>query len=300
MSVGPPGSYLVAPTILVDGYEISGDVRSGLHATVPYLVAWQDAMQFGYNALKSPTAVRVGGISWAAPYQLPLLVNGVQPPLYCNRLSIKPCGASGSIGTTSGINPGEYFTWAKVILGFDNVAFLQNAGDDPQGLNQLDPSNPITACEQSVKISGKVVTRKGAGYTYDSTSKPVTGDIPVVLNEVKLILNFPRVPYLPWQAIQGYVGLINSAEILQCVKGSLLFEGTDIKSTPSLQGFNESVSLQFAFNPDPTGASEQGLDWNSFPLPDGSGYSMISAAGGGGERPYSYANMAAIFSALEF
>ena len=31
--------------ILADGYEITGDVRNGLHATVPYLLAWTDAVR---------------------------------------------------------------------------------------------------------------------------------------------------------------------------------------------------------------------------------------------------------------
>lgn len=303
MSVGPPGTYSTAPKILARGYKITGDVRTGLHATVPYLVAWQDAVQFAYNALQSPSAVRIGLITWNAPYQLPLLVNGIQPPLYCNHIEIEPCGASGNAIPTGGINPPEFFTFGKVTLSFDNVIFLQNASDDPNGLNQLDPANPITACKQQVKMIGKVATQQGSGYTYDSGSysgKPVPGPIALIQNEVKLLLTFPRVPYLPWQLFQQFASHTNDATILACNTGSLLLEAMDTEVAPSLTGFNQSVQLQFAFNPDPTGTDPGGMDWNSFPIPDGSGYSTISAAGGGGQKPYTQVNFGTMFQGLSF
>jgi hypothetical protein len=300
MSVGPPGSYSRDPAIIPELYDIDGDVRTGLHATVGYRVAWADAVQFAYNALRSPSAVVIGGITWFAPYRLPLLVNGVQPPLYCQGIKIKPQGASGSMGTTGGINPPEYFTDAIVTLKFDNVGYLQGVSDDPSALSQLDPTNPITACEQSAKIIGNMQTRKGAAYTYDSNSKPVPGEIGVNRNQVKLSLSFPRVPYLPWSLIEPYVGKVNNTAILLCNKGSLLLEGLDTNVSPSLTGFNQKVGLQFAFNPDWTGASAGGLDWNSQELPDGSGVSLVSAAGGGGQRPYAYKEFRSIFTGLSF
>jgi len=297
-----PASITVPYKILARGYTITGDVRSGLHATVPYFCAWADAITLANDVLASPAATHIGGITWAAPLQFPVPFGGLTRPIYAQKFTIEPCGADGSSPIpTGGLAPGEYFTNAIVRVDFDSIQSVQQTGDDPENLNQLDPANPITACEQSVKINGKVVTRKGSGYTYDTSGKPVPGDIPLVLNEAKLQLKFPRVPYLPWQLVQPYVGKINNSPILACIKGSLLLEGMGTDVTPAPDGsIAQKLVLEFAFNPDPTGSAPTGLDWNSFPLPDGSGYDMISAAGGGGQRPYSYAEFADIFLNLEF
>ena len=296
--------------ILADGYEITGDVRNGLHATVPYLLSWNNAFTFINEVLVSPAAVKAGFITWVPPLQFPVNIGqssglgGITPPVYTQRFTMKPCGAGGTPIPNGGLAPGEFFTNAIVTLQFDSVTAIQQSTDDPYNLNQLDPENPLTACEQSVQTLGKVVTRKGAGYTYTSggwSGKPVPGDIPIVLNETKLVLKFPRVPYLPWQLVQPYVGKINSVGVLQCVQGSLLLEGMGTDVTPGTNGtIQQKVALEFAFNPDPTGGSAQGLDWNAFPFPDGSGYGIINAAGGGGQTPYSYADFRAIFAGLNF
>lgn len=290
--------------ILPDEYEKTGDIRSGLNATVGYLVPWANADAFAYAALAAPSANHIGGIIFQAPYKFPEPFAGRTTFLYCQGFKIKPYAPNGqtvTIDTSNpGLAPGDFFQYAKVTLSFSTITFLNFEGDDPQGLNQLDPSNPITGCEQSVDINGKVITQAGSGYTYDSTGKPVQGDVGINVNEVKLMLRFPRVPYLPWQLVQPYVGKINSATTLGCGVGTLLLEGMTTVIGPQPDGtLGQNLALKFAFNPDPTSTGTQGLDWNSFPLPDGSGYSKITSVSGS-KRPYTYADFSAIFTDLEF
>jgi hypothetical protein len=172
-------------------------------------------------------------------------------------------------------------------------------GDDTSGLNQLDPANPITACEQSIDIIGKMVTRDGSNYKYATSGNTVTDDVAIVMNEAKLVLSFPQVPYLPWQAVQPYVGKVNNSTILACGRGTLLLEGMGTKITPMPNGqFGQNATLKFAWNPDPTGTSFQGMDWNNFPIRGTGAFDII--VDGSGNNPYKYAEFANIFLALEF
>jgi hypothetical protein len=284
---------------MAKGYELEGDVRSGLKATIPFIMPWESAFVFIGQLLPVPTTAVGNAVNWTPPYQFPIVINGQIRPLYAQSWRCVPCGINGEPAEYLGLAPGDYFSTAIVTVGFDSATYLNQATDDPANKNQLDPDNPITACEQSVDVTGKVVTRKGAGYTFDSNSKPVPGDLPIVLNEAKLVLKFPRIPTLPWQLVQPFVGKINSADVLNCVMGSLLLEGMTTIITPAPDGsIAQNLGLKFAFNPDPTGATAGGMDWNSFPLPDGSGYSLITSVSGG-KRPYTYVDFRQIFQGLD-
>lgn len=298
------GSLPTGYKILAKGYRLSGDVRSGLKATIPFIMPWGVGLTFVNQLIPSPTCLATGQISWSPPYQFPIFINGQIRALYAQNWDLIPCGYNGTPATDSGLAPGDYFSTALVTVGFDSVNSIQQTNDDPNNSNQLDPGNPLTACEQSIDVVGKVTTRKGAGFKYTAGSfsgKPVPGDIPVHLNEAKLVLKFPRIPLLPWQLIQPYVNKINNTAILNCAKGSLLLEGMTTIITPSPDGsIAQNLGLKFAFNPDPTGNSATGMDWNSFPVPDGSGYALIAAAGGGGQTPYNYVEFAQIFEGISF
>ena len=289
--------------ILPDEYEKTGDIRSGLNATVGYLVPWANADAFAYAALAAPSANHIGGIIFQAPYKFPEPFAGRTTFLYCQGFKIKPYAPNGqtvTIDTSNpGLAPGDFFQYAKVTLSFSTITFLNFEGDDPQGLNQLDPSNPITGCEQSVDINGKVITQAGSGYTYDTTGKPVQGDVGINVNEVKLMLRFPRVPYLPWQLVQPYVGKINTP-YSRLRRGHIAAGRNDYGHRPATRRNTRAKSrAQVRFQSRPDIDRNTGLDWNSFPLPDGSGYSKITSVSGS-KRPYTYADFGAIFTDLEF
>jgi hypothetical protein len=287
--------------IRAKGYRLSGDVRTGLKATIPFIMPWSLGLVFCNSLIPSPIANALGTITWTPPYQLPIVINGQIRPLYAQSWDLEPCGYNGTPATSAGLSPGDYFSTALVTVQFDGSSTIQQTGDDPSNLNQLDTNNPLTMCEQSVDIVGKMETVKGSAYKFASTGKPVPGEKALLRNEVKLVLKFPRIPLLPWQLVQPYVGKVNSSAILNCVKGSLLLEGMTTIVTPAPDGqIAQNLGLKFAFNPDPSGTTATGMDWNSEKLPDGSGYSLIAAAGGGGQTPYSYVNFGQIFTTLSY
>src|SRR5215471_7554331 len=95
-----------------DNYDISGDVRSGLKATVPFLVAWADSIKFATDMVASPKAVRTGSITWTRPDQFIVPFGGRVPNMYAQSFKIKPCGVrqdqtSGMWYPNYGLFPGE-------------------------------------------------------------------------------------------------------------------------------------------------------------------------------------------------
>lgn len=253
-----------APTtpykIMPKGYSVSGDVRSGYKASVPYFMEWRYAFRFADDIFGSASASSVGPITWILPYRFP----AAPAPLYAQRFTIEPIGvdAKGNpVSQLKGLAPGEYFTHAIVKVEFETPNAPQKESDDKNHQNQLDPANPVTVCEQSVKMGGKMETHKGGSYTYQD-GKPVNGDSGIPTTECKLVLNFPRVPYLPWKLIRPYINKINDSDILGCERGTLLFTGMDTKITQTNEGYGQTVQLEFADN-------GQGRDWNTLPREGG-------------------------------
>lgn len=294
--------------IMPKGYQLEGDVRSGLKATVPVLLAWSDAFTFLNEVLVSPSAIRAGLVSWNAPLQFPVPFGGRTPALYVQGFSCLPCGASGipvPEGGNAGLAPGEFYTNAIVTLRFESITSVQQAGDDPNGLNQLDPENPITACEQSVKLGGKMTTVKGRGYQYKTSGKPIPGDMAVPSTEAKLILKFPRIPYLPWQLVAPFVGKVNQAVIFGTAVGALLLDGMDTDVTPQPDGsIQQKLVLEFSVNlpadPGAGGSGAVGTDWNSVALNDGSGGWDLAVSASGGVPAIGYVDFRQIFNAISF
>lgn len=246
--------------VLSDGYEISGDSQSGYSASVAYLTSWSNAFSFVNQIMGRTTAVSVGPITYHLPYRLPT-VGGVS--LYAHSFKITPNGASDSDAPTKGIVPGEFFTYAKITVAFAPLSIfnVDPQNQDPGNLNQIDPDEPITACKQSVKSRGKILTRKGSGYKFASDGKPLLGDFGERVTESSLTLNFPKVPYQPWSLLKGaYLNHVNDTAFLLGARGELLLEEFDTEEETQSDGtICQSVTLGF---------KHQDYDWNKQPRPD--------------------------------
>lgn len=288
-------SITVPYKVMPKGYRIRGNVRTGYRATVPYLVAWDDAFTFADQILGKTAAPAVGPITWITPYLFP----ATAARMYAQDFEIEPAGANGEVPIpTGGLKPGEYFTHAKVTVLFETPEMIQTVEDDPTSMSQLDPDNPITMCKQSVRSSGKMETRKGAHFIYDSDGKPVPGEFALPTTESQLVLTFPRVPYLPWKLIRPYLNKINSVELLGVGVGELLFEdmATDVTPGPN-GGLQQSVQLVMSVTP------ESGVTWNHVPKPNGTlDLVRIAADSGSGSprRIYGSADFREIFNQLSY
>lgn len=285
-----------APTVLYKvyskGYTISGDVRSGYSASVSYFMLWADAFQFADDIFGKTHATTIGPITWQLPYKFPV----TKAPLYAQRFNIEPMGldkGGNPITLNKGLAPGEYWTHALVNVEFGTPTYIQQFQDDPQGQNQLDPANPITMCEQSVNLAGKMQTHKGGSYVYFD-GKPVVGDVGIPTSESRLTLTFPRIPYLPWGLIRPYMNKINDVPILGCDRGTLLLTGMGTKVVQTNEGLGQQLQLEFADN-------GVGLDWNM--LPRNGAYELVRQKGqswSDANRIFKYIDFRAIFAHITY
>lgn len=273
--------------ILAKGYKLSGGRTAPTKATVPYLVAWSDAFLFYDQVLGYTSATVVGPITYHIGHQFP-----PAPHLYAMTADIEPCGVNGAPldGVNQGLSPGEFFKYAMVTVSYETPQMSQQPGDDPGNLQQFDPSNPITLCEQELETGGKMITVKGEGLEFPDM-KPVTGDQVVVVAETRLVLTFPRVPFLPWQLTKKYVGRVNDAAILGCDRGCLLFESQRTKFTETSLGL-AGKQLQLVF-------CHQDEDWNMGIRPDGS-HALMRWKSDHSTTNYKYINFFALFQNLVF
>lgn len=282
--------------ILSRGYKVSGDVKSGYKATVPYLVLWKDAFTFVddiFGGAASSVTI-VGPIQWNMPYRFP----ASNLNIYAQSFVMEPCGADGSTTITNvarGLAPGEYFTHALITVDFLTPPEIQSLSQDPGNLNQLDPSNPLTMCEQSIQIATKTIQGFQGQFLYSSTGKAVPRDFGFLTTEAKLVLTFPRVPYLPWKFLQPYMNTVNLSQIFFCAKGTLLLTGMDTKISPNKGQLSQQVQLHFNYSP-------FGVDWNIVPLSTG-GFDYVYRSGGSNDdtnRVYQYKDFSEIFKGIAF
>jgi hypothetical protein len=263
-----------APTVpyklLTEGLQIGGATGRGYEAQANFLVEWADAFTFADDIMGATSGGLTLPPDWEPPWRFP---NTGSARLYAQSFTISPCGADGQPEPPNkGLLPGEFFTHAKIAVRFGTPEMVQQTTDDPGGVMQLDPSNPITVCEQSVEMSGKMVTRKGSGYKYESDDTPVKGDFAVPETEARIVLTFPRVPRLPWKQVRPYLGKTNRTAIFDCEAHSLLLEGVGIQYAQASDGtLATRAQLSFAYNHD-------GRDWNALPRPDGT-YDIVYRAG---------------------
>lgn len=271
--------------MLAKGYRVRGG-QDGLQATVTCLVDWTNAFVFHDQVLGFPYAPTVGTIVYTLPWQFP---GAPLAKMYAITCEIEPVGINGEpLSGTYGMSPGEFFQKAFCTVEFKNRAFLQAPSDDPGGLNQLDPTNPIAFCDQEISGGAKMVTRKGLGYLYDDgSSKPVIGDFGVVEPECKLSLTFPWLPFQPWQTIQSLVGSVNLFPLLGCAKGTILFEEFSTKAQATTQGL---MGTQLRY-----GLSWQPDEWNKLPNASGTP-TLVKRNDGSGLRIYPYQDLSALLN----
>ena len=278
--------------LIPDSYSIKGDVRTGYHVQAKFLLDWSDAFTFADQIFGLAQATTVGPITWTLPWKFPV----TNAKLYVSAFDIKPIGVNANPASipNMGLAPGEYYKKAIATVEFGTQPYTQDkTTDDPRNQQQLDPNNPLTMCEQSVKITGKMETRKAGSYLFAAFT-PVTGDFGVVVPEANLVLSFPRIPYLPWQLIQPYIGTLNDAPLLGCVKGTLMLTGMDTKEVSTSTGLGQQLQLEYAYN-------SLG-DWNTLPKPDGT-MALVYKLGltnTDANRIYLYKNHLQIFQAINF
>jgi hypothetical protein len=269
--------------VLHEGYKVTGGRSTPLRATVPYLVKWADAFNFYDEILGQTSAVSPipGAIIRTPGHAFP-----PAPIIFAQDATIEPCGAGGSPIDASfkGLLPGQHFTHAIVTVEYSAPSYDQTGDGDP--LKHLDPDNPITYCEYEVESRARFDTEKAAGWEFaDGTS--VKGDFARLSIESKLVLTFPRVPFVPWRVVKPYIGCVNSVTVFDCARGTLLLEELRIKANETNQGL-AGTSTQLVF-------SNQDHEWNALRRTDTGAFALVRKKGSPSESICQYKDIRDIF-----
>jgi hypothetical protein len=271
------GSPSVPYSMMADGFKITSGTN-GFRAQASFLLEWQNAFTFHDEIMGYAGAVTVGPVTYNEPWRFP----GSPARMYASSCEITPIGFDGQpLPPTLGMAPGEFWTHVRLDVTWETPPYPQNAADDPNNTNQLDPSNPIYNCEQSVRIGARTENRPKSAYQFASTTTEPADDVTVYRPEAKLVLHYPSVPFLAWKKYHPHVGKVNDATFLDCARGSLLFEGADIQNAPGARGtLGKSLTLEFAVHDVDDG-------WNKIPHPTTGTLTLVETKAGA-TKPHSY------------
>lgn len=252
-----------------------------LSASATFEVLWTDRETFINEALGLTTGSSgwpVPQIPWDCPFQ-------PNSGLLASSFSCVPHTVKdGEILVTDNTVAG-HFLYAHIQIGFERPRY---DFDTPTVQNQIDIANPILFCEQSIEYSGRTLVRDGYKLEYVGAPSGTVPVGPVFQIEVQsdIVLNFPFVPYIPWNYLEPFIGKSNDATLFGKPAETIAFLGASLRQETMSDGTNKtSCALKMSYN---------SSGWNKQLAPDGSLYTVVVK--GTGEKLYPTANLAAIWS----
>jgi hypothetical protein len=270
----------VSYRILFDPLPSFSGSGGSLNASATFEVLWTDREAFINQALGLTTGSSgwpVPQIPWDCPFQ-------PNSGLLASSFSCVPHtvqdGISASDNTVAG-----HFLYAHVQIGFERPRY---DFDTPTAQNQIDIANPILFCEQSIEYSGRTLVRDGYKLEYSGAPSGTVPVGPVFQIEVQsdIVLNFPFVPYIPWNYLEPYIGKSNNATLFGKPAETIAFLGASLRQETMSDGTNKtSCALRMSYN---------STGWNKQLATDGELYTVLVK--GTGEKLYPPANLAAIWS----
>jgi hypothetical protein len=260
--------------------EVNGSGGT-LSATATFEVNWTDREAFVNQALGLPTASSgwpLPQVPWDCPFQpnSGLLAASFRFKPHSLRSSI-----SGADNTVSG-----HFEKAWVTIGFERPKY---DFDVPTPQNQIDPLNPILFCEMSIETRGTSLVVPGYSLEYISGPADAVPTEPFVafIDEADYVLNFPFVPYIPWNYLEPYHEKVNDRTLFGRKPGTIKFNGASLRQETFVDGTNRtSCTLRLSY---------RSVGWNSMRCPDDGNYYEVRDIWTG-KKMFPEANLAAIWS----
>lgn len=259
--------------------EVNGSFGS-LTASAMFEVNWSDRNAFINSAMgltSGSSGWPVPQVPWDCPFQ-------PASGLLCNGFRLMPFGVKDTIAPTDNTVEG-HFEKAHVLLNFERPRY---DFDSPSPQNQIDVTQPILFCEQTIDTTARTIAREGWLLEYIGAPTTVKPTGPAFLIEVQAdyVLNFPHVPYIPWNYLEPYFGKTNDRILFGKPAGTICFMGASIKNDIQANGVTRtSCVLKMSYN---------STGWNKQLGPDGNLYEVRYK--GTGLKPYPPANLAAIWS----
>jgi hypothetical protein len=265
--------------IFDDPIECSGSGGT-LSATATFEVDWTDREAFVNQALGLPT----GSAGWPlpqVPWDCPFQPNS---GLLASSFRFRPHTLKSTIGGSDNTVSG-HFEKAWVTIGFERPRYDY---DVPTSQNQIDVTNPILFCEQSIDSSGRSVTVPGYCLEYVGAPSGVVPVGPVFYFEIQstIVLTFPFVPFIPWNYLESYIGKVNDRTLFGRAAGTLCLEAPSTRIETFSDGTTRSSCV--------LRLSYKSEGWNKQIASNGISYTVRNKATGALNFPE--ANLALIWS----
>lgn len=225
------------------------DTDNGPEVAVTAIIKWADAFTF-YNDVKGSRSqpigigdLNLGFLNWRYPGDSRLL---------CTKCDITPFSIPESetptAGDNKGIVPGEFFLDARANLLFALPKF-DSSDEQPSEQLQFDPENPITFCTCDMDFESETAQYEtGTLVWYDNQTETVPFKASKKTNLIKLVLTFPKIPFLPFRTLTPFVDTVNKYRVLGCEPGTLLFNGAATKANYTNLGIRDkSCKLSFTW-----------------------------------------------------
>ena len=266
--------------ILFDPLPTFSGSGGTLSASATFEVLWTDRESFINSAL----GLTSGSSGWPTPqvpWDCPFQPNSglLASSFSCVPHTVKD-SISGSDNTVEG-----HFLYAHVTLGFERPRYDFSTATSQ---NQIDIANPILFCEQSIEMTARTVVLKAYNFEYvgaPADTVPV-GDFFVIETQADIVLNFPFVPYIPWNHLEPYIGKSNDRTLFGKAAGTIVFMGPSVRQETTSNGTNRSSCvLRFGYNSN---------GWNVQLAQNGNIYPIQRKFTG--QRPYPPANLADIWN----
>ena len=227
------------------------DDRGPYYRVSYYFTNWNDSDNVA-NQLRGYTQ-RVGGTTVRQPpHQHPL-----SPNLICMSCDIEGCGTP--ILNSQGYP--YYLGGFKANCEYRTATWGPLPLNDPENVNQLDPSNPVLWCSQEIDFEDEVYILEKNQYIWESDSSPSKIPVKVTVGVTSMILTFPQLPYLPIATVRSLRNKVNSVAVLGVGIGKLWFKGARTVRELNTDGeLCNKATLVF---------KERDVEWNKYLRPDG-------------------------------
>jgi hypothetical protein len=267
--------------ILFDPMPTFSGSGSTLSASATFETLWTDREAFINDAL----GITSGFSGWplpSIPWDCPFQPNTC---LLASSFSCVPHTVKSSISSADNTVEG-HFLYAHIQIGFERPKYDTGGGCSTQ--NQIDPTNPILFCEQSIESTARTIVREGYTLEYVGAPATVVPVGPAFTFEIQadIILTFPFVPYIPWNYLEPYLGKTNDATLFGKPPETILFMGASLRQETMSDGTNKtSCALRMSYN---------STGWNKQLATDGEIYDIQVKTTG--TKLYPTANLAAIWN----
>lgn len=263
--------------------RMGGGRERPVEAEATYICPWGSAISLWRELIGGmPTAAGSGFIVPAPAHAFPM-----SPNLYCYDAQIVP-HEDVRKGDLSNETLGAWNrpTYALVNAKYKAPDYAVDQASANES-NQIDPNNPIVGCRQRVQVSTAFLTFDGAQLKFTASNKVVESTDGIPANQVRFVLEYPRLRADPSLFLIPFKGKVNDATLWSLGPEQVLFDEFEVNRESGIDGTEVSATLTFTGSLDVT--------WNQRLNDEGEPENVVFVNSNPARKPFETAHLQDIF-----